>query len=94
MREFVSQQHQHQQNQYFILIEINESTLKIKNCSNENDVRFRLSKIFSFSSRPNERSRYIRLETLHGRPCDIDFHIDAQDLNLFKDQSSKNIKSV
>ena len=41
MREFVSQQHQHQQNQYFILIEINESTLKIKNCSNENDVRFR-----------------------------------------------------
>jgi hypothetical protein len=67
------------------LIEINESSLKIKNCSNENEKRFKLSKIFSLSSREHKRSRFIKLDSLDGRPHDINFHIVTQDLNLFKE---------
>jgi hypothetical protein len=50
-----------------------------------------LSNIFSFSSREHERSRFIKLDSLDARPHEINFHIDTQDLNLFKD-NSKNLK--
>jgi hypothetical protein len=41
-------------------------------------MRFKLSKIFSLSNREHERSRFIKLETLNGRPHEINFHIDNQ----------------
>ena len=76
-RSFQIKEFFHQQQSY-ILIEINESSLKIKNCSNENETRFKLSKIFSLSNREHKRSRFIKLETLNGRPHEINFHIDNQ----------------
>ena len=54
-------------------------------------MRFKLSKIFSLSNREHERSRFIKLDSLDGRTHEINFHIDTQDLNLFKDDS-KNLK--
>jgi hypothetical protein len=80
-----------EQQQSYILIEINESSIKIKNCSNESESRFKLRKIFSFSNREHERSRFIKLEKHYGRPHEINFHIYTEDLNLFKD-NSKNLK--
>ena len=47
--------------------------------------RDKLSKIFSLSSREHKRSRFIKLDSLDGRPHDINFHIVTQDLNLFKE---------
>ena len=79
------------QQQSYILIEINESSIKIKNFSNENELRFKLSKMFSFSNREYERSKFIKLEKDNDRPHEINFHIDTQDLNLFKD-NSKSLK--
>ena len=78
---------------YYMLIEINESTLKIKNCQNENDLRFKLSKIFSLAIKPTgqqppidyQRSRFIKIETSNGRPYEINFHVDATELNVYKD---------
>jgi hypothetical protein len=89
-RSFQIKEFFHQQQPY-ILIEINESSLKIKNCSNENETRFKLSKIFSLSNRENELSRFIKLDSLNGRTHEINFHIDTQDLNLLKD-NCKNLK--
>jgi hypothetical protein len=46
------------------------------------------------SSQEHERSRFIKLDSLDGRTHKINFHIDTQDLKLFKDDLKLHLKPL